>query len=77
MDTKDIGLFGLSLAFLMFFYIMFNNDIFINSVLTKFNGLTEPSAINGFVPTNLGNVVIMTFVIICYTIAYLLIINLL
>ena len=75
--TYDFGILLLTVLALVIFYIVFNSDLFAECVLRHFpstlnmDGYGEPSA-------NLkGQIIIMTLIVVCFLIVYLLSINLL
>lgn len=76
MSLNDTLLFILSLIFLGFYYVMFNSDIFIESVLSHYSNLTQMNTEGKHSLKFMGNLVIMILLVIFYAVTYLLIINL-
>jgi hypothetical protein len=76
MSLNGAGLFLLSLIFLSFFYILFNSDIFISSALSGFPSLVTYRSDGGYSPTFAGELLILTLVLVFYSVSYILIINL-
>lgn len=76
MSLNGAGLFLLSLVFLSFFYILFNSDVFVGSTLANFTNLATYRSDGVYTPTFEGELVILTLIIIFYTVVYLLLINL-
>lgn len=75
MSLNDGLLFAISLCFMGFYYMIFNSDIFIESVLSGPNFTRMVS--DGTYVTNLsGDIVIMILVIMFYAATYMLLINL-
>jgi hypothetical protein len=75
MNRKDLGLFLVAIGFLIFFYVIFNSDVFQNAFLANFpslvklgnNGINQPSA--------LGNIVTMLLTVFSFIFIYLLLLN--
>jgi hypothetical protein len=76
MVKKDLGLFIITIIFLVFFYAAFNSDVFQNSFLIHFKSLMQIDQNGNKTITTLGNIVTMVLVIICYVITYIIVLNL-
>lgn len=76
MSLNDSVLFIVSLIFLGFYYMLFNSDIFIESVFSSYPQLSRLTSEGKYVPKLAGDLVLMTLIIMFYAATYLLLINL-
>ncbi len=76
MSLNGAGLFLLSLIFLSVFYVIFNSDVFIGSTLSGFSSLATYGSDGRYTPTLGGELIILTLIIVFYTVSYVLLINL-
>lgn len=76
MSLNGAGLFLLSLLFLAIFYIIFNSDVFISSTLSGFPSLSVYSSDGHYKPTLGGELVILTLILVFYSVSYILLVNL-
>ena len=76
MSLNGAGLFLLSLIFLAIFYIVFNSDVFIASTLSGFPSLSTYSSDGHYKPTLTGELIILSLVILFYSVSYILLVNL-
>jgi hypothetical protein len=75
MTRKDLFLFFVAILFLMFFYVIYNSDVFQNAFLANFPALMELDGSGIKHVTTFGNIVTMLLVIISYIIVYIIILN--
>lgn len=76
MSLNDSVLFVISLIFLGFYYMLFNSDIFIESVFSNYPQLSRLTSEGTYVPKLAGDLVLMILIIMFYAATYLLLINL-
>jgi hypothetical protein len=76
MSLNDSVLFIISLLFLGFYYMIFNSDIFVESVLSSYPSLAKLETNGSYTPEVIGSLVIMLLIIVFYAATYLLLINL-
>lgn len=74
---NDLLLFIISIFALAFYYLIFNSDLFTNSVLSNFPSLVKTDNSGNLFPSLKGHIVILIFIILFHSFTYLLLINLL